>query len=155
MPRRWVPAVPPQDAGVLAHGPLVFGQAPGITVGLHHVQAHEHGVMLHVLLRANGVPAEAAKRQMIDKPNEPLDPDGAKADLGSRPVLHVELNDLSDEVHPQRWRTGYGDDRFEVEARYWISELPGDGRLQVTTSWAQAGLPRTSTVLVLARRDVH
>ena len=156
--RRWVPATAPQDAGVLVHGPLLLAQAPGVSIRLEHVRAHRDGVMLHLLLHASGVHAEAAKRQMIDKPREPLDPDGGRADLGSQLVLHVELNDLSDRVHHQQRGGHYSEDstgeaHFTMDADYWIDELPHDGRMRLTTSWVQVGLPEASTLLMLDLPD--
>ncbi|NAZ81886.1 hypothetical protein GTR02_08645 [Kineococcus sp. R8] len=152
-----MPTIVPNDVGVAVHGPLLLSQAPGIRVALSHVQAHAHpvGVMLHLHLSADGVQAEAAKRQMVDKPREPLDPAGAKADYGSEPVLHVQLNDLADRVPFKSCSVSTHDDpvsgdvHVDLEASYWIGELPADGRVRVRTSWPQAGLPHVEHLLVL------
>lgn len=159
MPRRWVPTTVPDDAGVRVHGPLLLSQAPGIGAALARVQAHADpvGLTLHVHLSAHGVHAEAAKRQMLDKPREPLDRGGAKAEQGSEPVLHVQLNDLADRVPLKESSvrthedTATGEVHFSLEASYWIGELPEDRRVRVNSSWLQAGLPEVEHVLVFAR----
>ena len=158
MPRRWVPTIVPDDVGVPVHGPLLLSQAPGITAALAHVQAHTDpaGLMLHLHLSATGVHAEAAKRQMLDKPCEPLDPGGAKAEQGSEPVLHVQLNDLADRVPIKQASvrthedSATGELHFSLEANYWIGELPEDRQVRVSTSWPQTGLPEVEHLLVLA-----
>ncbi|WP_432496781.1 hypothetical protein [Kineococcus gypseus] len=157
MKRRWVPAPAPRDAGARVHGPLLLGEAPGIRAELDHVQAHAEpaGLALHVLVRAEGVQAEAARRQVSAEFREPLDPAGGRPDLGSRPVLRVAIGDLDDEVHPAPWavRThedrATGEVRFSMEGRCWVDELPADGRVRVSVSWRQAGLPESHRTLVL------
>jgi hypothetical protein len=158
VPRRWVPTIAPDDAGVPVHGPLLLSQAPGISAALADVRAHADpvGLMLQLDLDADGVHAEAAARQMLDQPREPLDAGGAKAEQGSEPVLHVELNDLADRVPTKQSSvrthedSATGEFRFSLQASYWIGELPEDRRVRVTISWLQAGLPEMEHVLVLA-----
>ncbi|NAZ84990.1 hypothetical protein [Kineococcus indalonis] len=157
MPRRWVPATAPLDAGVLVHGPVLLSHAPGIRAELDHVRAHARpaGLVLHLRLHAEGVHAEAARREVVDGPRQPLDPDGGKA-AGSELVLRVAVGDLADQVHATtsstrtREDSATGEVRFTVEARYWIDELPADGRAHVSVAWPQAGLPGATHTLVLA-----
>ena len=142
MSRRWVPAIPPEDTGVPVHGPLLLAQAPGIRAELDHVQAHAQpaGLMLHLKLHADGIHAEAAKRQLLEGPRQALDPAGGKP-VGSQPVLRVKLNDLADQVHPKTSSThGYedaatGEAHFAMEASYWIDELPAGGRVHLSVTW--------------------
>ncbi|WP_432534897.1 hypothetical protein [Kineococcus arenarius] len=163
MPRRWVPAIPPDDTGVQAHGPLLLSEAPGIRAELDHVQAHAHpaGLMLHLNLHADGVPAQAAQRQLLDQPREPLDPAGGTADLGSQPVLHVTINDLADQVHAKQRsvRThqdkSTGEVRLAMHARYWIAELPADAQVRLSISWPRAGLPHAEHTLTLLGNAGH
>ncbi|MCI2238027.1 hypothetical protein MO973_38220 [Paenibacillus sp. TRM 82003] len=69
-----------------AHGPLLLSEAPGIRAELDHVQTHAHpaGLVLHLDLPADGVPAEAAQRQLLDQPREPLDAEGGATTTRSR-----------------------------------------------------------------------
>ncbi|NYD23306.1 hypothetical protein [Kineococcus aurantiacus] len=156
MPRRWVPAIAPDDTGVPAHGPLLLSQASGIRAELDHVQAHARpaGLMLHLRLHADGPRAETARWQMIDGPRQKLDPAGGKPP-GSEPVLRVALNDLADQVHAKTTSMHTFEDtttnevRFVLESSYWINELPVDGRMHVSFTWPQTGLSDAAHTLVL------
>ncbi|WP_432548637.1 hypothetical protein [Kineococcus sp. SYSU DK004] len=156
MPRRWVPAIAPDDVGIPAHGPLLLSHATGIRAELDHVQAHARpaGLMLHLRVHADGVHAEAARRQVIDGPRQALDPAGGGVP-GSEPVLRVALNDLSDQVQAKTVSThtfedtATGEVHFAMEASYWVDELPADSRMHLNITWPQAGLPETAHTIVL------
>ncbi|WP_432482916.1 hypothetical protein [Kineococcus esterisolvens] len=155
MPRRWVPAIPPSDAGAAVHGPLLLSQAPGIRAELDHVQAHAQpaGLMLH--LRADGTRTQSTPRHLLDDPRADASSVGG-GPAGSKPVLRVALNDLADQVQPKTSSirtfedTATGEARFTMEASYWIDEVPADGRVHLTISWPRAGLPEAAHTLVLA-----
>ncbi|WP_337063127.1 hypothetical protein [Kineococcus sp. G2] len=157
MPRRWVPAIPPDDTGVLVHGPLLLSQEPGIRAELDHVQAHGQpaGLMLHLHLHLH---AETAARHLPAGPRVDSNSVGVGAE-GSKPVLRVALNDLADQVHPKTYSTrtfedtATGEARLTMQVSYWIDELPADGRAHLSISWPQAGLPETARTLVLALPD--
>ena len=147
MRRRRQPAAPPEDAGVLAHGPVLLSRGPGTSAELHHLQAHARGLMLHLVLRADGVYAEAAKRQLMPRRTAAPDVASPAVAAGSQPLLHIEMDDLADQVPLQQSGAHGTDDSFEMEARFWISELPRDGRVAVAVQWPRAGLPLGGAVL--------
>ncbi|NAZ74313.1 hypothetical protein GTQ99_02585 [Kineococcus sp. T13] len=155
MHHHWQLEPPPEDVGVLAHGRMPLSRGQGISAELHHLQAHAQGLMLHLVLRADGVYAEAAKRQLTPRPMMPRrdaapDGDGPTAAADSSPLLHIEVNDLVEQVPPQRSEAHGTNDAFEMQAQFWIGELPRDGRVAVAVQWPQAGLPLGGTVLDIA-----
>ena len=54
---------PPESLGVLVHGPVVIGRAPGIAVGLRCIFGYPSVLLFQLVLRARGVQAEAAARR--------------------------------------------------------------------------------------------
>lgn len=61
---RWPAQLPPDDElGAVVHGPVVLARSPGIAAGLRCVFAHPTGLHLPLVLRAEGVQAEAAGRR--------------------------------------------------------------------------------------------
>jgi hypothetical protein len=54
-----------------------------------------------------------------------------------------------------QWLDAYGstssatEDRYRLEATYWLMPLPADGLLSLTCSWPEVGLPETQTDLIL------
>ncbi|NAZ74316.1 hypothetical protein GTQ99_02600 [Kineococcus sp. T13] len=145
---RWPPTVPPDELGAVVHGPVILARATGIVAGLRCVFAHTTGLLLPFVLRAEGVQAEAASRQVFGHIHEPInDPHDTRS--WSLPQVHVEVNDQAGFADSSGGPSSGGDDDFEMQARYWIDELPRDGRLSITVAWPQAGLSQTRTTLVL------
>ncbi|WP_432522815.1 hypothetical protein [Kineococcus sp. SYSU DK006] len=150
-----VPAEPPHDVGTTVHGPLLLTRGPGISAELHHVQAHATGLMLHLVLRASGIHAEAAKRQLTPRRQAPLAPDDREADAGSQPVLHIEVNGTTHRLPPQLSNAHGDDDSLEMDAQLWIDERPSDGRVAVSAEWPRAGLPLDGAVLDISAGLQH
>jgi hypothetical protein len=54
-----------------------------------------------------------------------------------------------------QWLDVYGstsseaEDRYRLEASYWLTPLPADGLLTLVCSWPEIGLPETRTDLIL------
>ena len=152
---RWSPATPPDELGAVVHGPVILARATGIVAGLRCVFAHTTGLLLPFVLRAEAVQAEAASRQAFGHIHEPItDPDDTRS--WSLPQVHVAVNDQAGFADSSGGPTSGGDDDFEMQARFWIDEIPRDGRLGITVAWPQAGLPQTRTVLHLeGLNDLH
>ena len=149
---RWPPAQPPDELGAVVHGPVVLGRAPGIVAGLRCVFAHTGGLLLPFVLRATGVQAEAAARQTFGHLQGPVT-DPGDTSPGSTPAVFVEVGDRAGRADSSGGPSSGGEDGFEMEARYWIGEIPRDGRLRITVAWPQAGLPESRTVLTLDGLD--
>ncbi len=143
---RWPAAVEPEDLGAVVHGPVVLGRATGIVAGLRCVFAHRDGLSLPFVLRAEGVQAEAAARQSFSS-HLPLDESGPGS--WSEPVVAIGIGDHEGFADPSRSSGGGGEDSFALDASFWVDELPTDGKLTITVSWPQAGLPQTRTELAL------
>jgi hypothetical protein len=54
-----------------------------------------------------------------------------------------------------RWLDAYGstssgtEDRYRLEASYWLTPLPADGLLTLVCAWPEIGLPETQTDIIL------
>ena len=54
-----------------------------------------------------------------------------------------------------RWLDAYGstsaetEDRYRVDAAYWLTPLPVDGLVTLVCAWPEIGLPRTQTGIIL------
>ena len=149
---RWPPAVAPDELGAIVHGPVILGRAPGIVAGLRCVFGHTGGLLLPFVLRASGVQAEAAGRQTFGYLHEPIT-DPQDAGSGSGPKVYVEVNDRAGFADSSGGPSSGGEDDFDMQARYWIDEIPRDGRLRISVAWPQAGLPESHTVLTLEGLD--
>ena len=148
---RWPPAMIPRDElGVVVHGPVVLARSPGITAALRYVLAHPSGLHLPVLVRAEGVQAEAAGRD--PRRHRSTERTGGPA-VGTDPWTGVLLSVVADgeerTADPGRSRSSAGPDSSDCETSYWIGRLPTDGRLRLTVAWPQAGLAEATTVLQL------
>ena len=144
---RWSAQVPPEELGVVVHGPVVLARSPGIVAGLRCVFAHPGGLHLLVVLRAEGVQAEAAGRRTFPRP------DDAGHDPCTGPALVADVDGDSRPADPIGQESSGSADHFSQRVAYWIGALPRDGRLQLTFGWPQAGLAETRTVLQLADLD--
>ena len=140
---RWPAQLPPDELGLVAHGPVVVARSPGIAAGLRCVFAHPGGLHLLLVLRADGVQAEAASRRSRHRT-----PDAAP-DPWSGPELVVDLDGEARLADPSGRQSSSSADRFDLEADYWIGALPADGRLRLTVGWPEAGLREAGTLLEL------
>jgi hypothetical protein len=68
-------------------------------------------------------------------------------------LLTLEMDGESRTADPIGQETSSHDERFDLEATYWIGRLPSDRRLRLTVAWPQASLAERSTVLELDGRD--
>jgi len=147
---RWPADLPPDELGAVVHGPVLLGRSPGIAVGLRCVFAHPTVLHLPLVLRAEGVQAEAALRQSGHRRGiEEMPPHDPWSGL----LLSVEVDGETRRADPAAATSSGSDDRFDLEATYWIGGLPRDRRLGLTVGWPQAGLAEHTTVLELPGLD--
>jgi hypothetical protein len=137
---RWNARRPPQELGVVVHGPVVLARSPGIAVGLRCVFAHPTGLHLPLVLLAEGVQAEAAVRH--SRSSEP-----------AGPTLRAEVDGQDGRADATRSAWTGSTDHFELQADHWIGALPADARLTLVAGWPEAGLAEQRTVLTLAHLD--
>ncbi|TFV75052.1 hypothetical protein E4P40_19555 [Blastococcus sp. CT_GayMR20] len=142
---RWAAVLPPDELGVVVHGPVLLGRSPGIAAGLRCVFAHPGGLRLPFVLRASGVQAEAAGRRTFSRPRDEAGVDGPWSGV----TLHVEVDGVTGIADAAHQESSGSADVFALESTYWIDRLPGDGRLRLTVAWPQAGLAETTTELEL------
>ena len=142
---RWPAALPPDELGVVVHGPVLLARSPGIAAGLRCVYAHPGGLLLPLVVRADGVQAEAAGRNTFPRHRS----EARERDPWSGLTLEVAVDGIcgiADAAHHESSGSG---DAFSSEGRYWIDRLPHDGRLRLTVAWPEAGLARKTAVLAL------
>jgi hypothetical protein len=139
------PAVPPppDELGVVVHGPVLLARSPGIAAGLRCVFAHPTGLRLLLVLHAEGVQAEAASRRTEDLQPPEHDP-------WSGITVRAQLDGVEGPAHRAGGRSTGSADDFDLQADFWIGALPGDGRLGLTVGWPGAGLAEAGSVLELA-----
>lgn len=135
--------------GAVVHGPVVLARAPGIAVGLRCVFGYPSGLMLPLVLRARGVQGEAARRVSLDPSPGPRYQDHGESDPWSGPQLSVEVEGRTRRIHPTQEESSGGDDTFDLEATYWVDQLPRNGRLGLQIAWARAGLPLSTVTITL------
>lgn len=156
MPRhRWPAQLPPRDElGAVVHGPVVLARSPGIAAGLRCVFAHPGGLHLPLVLRADGVQAEAASRRTFPRhrPGESPPAERAREAWGGL-LLSIEVDGESGIADPAAQEASGGADAFDLEASYWVGRLPSDRRLRLTLAWPRAGLAEDVTLLTLD--DLH
>jgi hypothetical protein len=148
---RWPSAVIPNELGVIVHGPVILARASGIVAGLRGVVAHTGGLHLLFTLHATGVKAEAANRQTFGRFGAPLQAIGPGTD--SWPLLQIDVDDQSGGADASQATSSGGDDIFDMDASFWVDQIPTDARLGITVGWPQAGLPATRTELTLEGLD--
>ena len=157
---RWPLERPPDDElGVVVHGPVLLARSPGIAAGLRCVFAYPSGLQLPLVLRAEGVQAEAANR---DRYAPGLGERSGRAWRGAPwagPVLVAGANGEERTVVPGASTSGGGrmfggaGDSYRFDGLYWIRHLPTDNMLRLTVAWPEAGLAETTTVLDLVDVD--
>jgi len=147
---RWPAQAPPEELGAVVHGPVVLARSPGIAAGLRCVFAHPTGLHLPVVVRAEGVQAEAAGRRTFPgaRGREVLEPAP-----WSGLQLSVQVDGESRTVDAAGQESSGSIDRFSAEAVYWVGALPTDGQLGISVGWPQAGLAEATTVLALEGLD--
>ena len=144
--------MPPDDLGAVVHGPVILARATGIVAGLRCVFGHSGGLLLPVVLHASGVQAEAAFRQTSSRRESMIqagEPDRGQAPSQSLPQVHVGVNERLGVADPSRSTRSAGKDAFEMQANYWIGELPRDRQVRIGVAWPQAGLPQSQIVITL------
>lgn len=139
---RWSPGLPPDDLGAVVHGPAIISRSPGIVAGVRCVFAHATGLSLRVVVRAEGVQAEAAARRMHDH---------GRYDEGF--VVTARVDDQSGPVLSGGGESSGGDDTFAADQGFWIEALPADGRLTLGIAWPEAGLAAGEVTLTLTGLD--
>jgi hypothetical protein len=146
---RWTAMwIPRDELGGVVHGPVVLARSPGITAALRHVIAHPSGLALTLVLRAEGVQAEAAGRHRRHRVRHfPMDDAGS--DPWSGPLMTVTVDEEERRTDAGSGRSSSSADDYDSEAVHWIGRLPTDGRLRITIAWPQAGLAEATTDLQL------
>lgn len=144
--------MPPDELGAVVHGPVILARANGIVAGLRCVFGHSGGLLLPVVLRATGVQAEAAFRQTSSRRGSMTragTTDSGQAPSQSLPQVHVEVNERSGIAESSSSTRSASKDAFEMQAHYWIGELPRDRHVRISVAWPQAGLPQSQIVITL------
>jgi hypothetical protein len=148
--------------GVVVHGPAILAgsAALGVVAGVRCVFAHPSGVHLPVVAAASGIYAEAADRVhrgSLKALEQAEKSQPGRGDVRSDPlrtmVLTVQVNGRRGPAHPYQEQSSGGNDHFDLQADYWIPELPGDELIEVTTSWPEIGLEEHTTVLSCGHLD--
>jgi hypothetical protein len=142
---RWPAALPPDELGVVVHGPVALARSPGIAAGLRCVFAHPGGLQLPFVVRASGVQAQAAGRRTFSRPRD----EAGAGDAWSGVTLHVEVDGIAGIADAANQESSGSADVFTLESTYWIDRLPRNGPLRLTVAWPQAGLAETTTELQL------
>jgi hypothetical protein len=146
---RWPAELLPDELGAVVHGPVVLARSPGIAVGLRCVFAHPRGLHLPLVLRAQGVQAEAAGRRTGHR----AEWESPGSDAWSGLLLTVEVDGEIRTADPAGQETSGSVDRFDLAGSYWVGRLPTDRRLGLTVGWPQAGLAEQRVVLELDDLD--
>lgn len=126
---------------------MVLARSPGIVAGLRCVFAHTGGLSLPFVLRAEGVQGEAGGRQSH---SHRLSLDELGPGSFSEPRVVVQVGESEGLADASQASSSGGEDSYDLDATFWIDELPTDGGLVVTVSWPQAGLAESRTELQLA-----
>ena len=145
---RWPAQLPPDELGAVVHGPVLLARSPGIAAGLRCVFAHPGGLHLPLVLRAEGVQAEAAGRRTFS-PHERDAPNPAEREPWSGLRLTAEIDGEARTADPAEQQSSGGPDAFSLEATYWLGRLPADGRLRLTLAWPESGLAENTVLLDL------
>ncbi|MGI4896562.1 MAG: GNAT family N-acetyltransferase [Janthinobacterium lividum] len=150
----WSRGEPPEELGVLAHGPVLLARALDVTAGLRCVFAHRSGLHLPVVYRATGPRRHDAARWSAGHLRRwPGVDDPDRGTRYSAPRLQATLDGRTGPVDTDRVLNRHGVGVWGAEASYWIGDLPHDGRLVLTLAWPDAGLPATTTTLTLHGLD--
>ena len=157
---RWPLERPPDDElGVVVHGPVLLARSPGIAAGLRCVFAHPSGLQLPLVLRAEGVQAEGAKRSSYTPRLGERSGQAWRGEPWPGPALVAGTDGEERTVVPGSATSGGGrmlgrtDDGYRFDGLYWMGHLPADSTLHLTIAWPEAGLAKTTTVLQLADLD--
>ena len=157
---RWPLERPPDDElGAVVHGPVLLARSPGIAAGLRCVFAHPNGLQLPLVLRAEGVQAEAARRDKFVPGRGERSGGAWRGAPWAGPVLVAGADGEERTVVAGASTSGGGrmfggeDDSYRFDGLYWIGDLPTDNMLRLTVAWPEAGLAETTTVLELADLD--
>lgn len=67
--------------------------------------------------------------------------------------MHIDVDDGSGGADASHSSSSGGDGSNFMDADFWVDRIPADGRLGLTVSWLQAGLPEARTVLALDGLD--
>lgn len=145
---RWGALPPPEDLGAVVHGPVLLGRGERIAAGLRCVYAYPSGLNLPFVVRARGLGEEVVDRWASEPlAQDPVFPADHEPWSGIR--FAVQVDDLTGPADPVGLAGQGGLEDFDAEGSLWVGTLPLDGRVRITVSWAEAGLPETSTELVL------
>jgi hypothetical protein len=158
---RWQGHHPPDELGAVVHGPRILAgsAAGGVLAGLRCIFAHPAGLHLPVVVAASGIYAEAAERRRAHHLGEAH----ARENAGEEPAVRtdplrqlsliVELNGRAGQAEPYQSQGSWGEDRYDQQADYWIPKLPADGKIGITASWPEIGLPEDSILLACKGLD--
>lgn len=145
---RWGAVPPPDDLGAVVHGPVLLARGTRIAAGLRCVYAYPTGLSLPFVVRARGLSADVVARWSSETlAEDPVFPADHEPWSGVR--FAVEVGDLSGPADPVGLRGHGGLEDFDAEGLLWVGELPVDGLVRLTVSWAEAGLPVSTTDLRL------
>lgn len=144
-----MPAGPPEDAGVLVHGPKTLAQAPGITAELERVQAHAGGLVVHLRWQANDDPAETIRRLDAAHRATPVGQQPTGDAAAAQPVVHVQVADLAGEVTPCQGHARSTEEDYVLTSQYWLNGAPAGADMRLSVTWPATGLPASTADLHL------
>lgn len=145
---RWGAVPPPDDLGAVVHGPALLGRGERIAAGLRCVYAYPTGLSLPFVVRARGLAADVVARWSSETlAEDPVFPADHEPWSGVR--FAVQVGDLTGPADPVGLRGQGGLEDFDADGLLWVGELPADGLVRITVSWAEAGLPVSTTDLRL------
>lgn len=122
----------------MVHGPAIIARSPGIVAGVRCVFAYATGLSVLVVVRAEGVQAEAAARGMHDHER-----------YHEGFVVTAQVDDRSGPILSGGGESSAGDETFAADEGFWIGALPSDGRLTLGIAWPEAGLAAAEVTLTL------
>lgn len=149
MLQSWTPSAPPDDPGVLVHGPQVLIREHTISAELDRVQAHHGGLAVHLRWHATGNSAatilvlEAARRAV------PVNQEPTGLAARARPSVHVSIGDLAGEPFSPQSRASGSEGGYVATAQYWLNDAPASGVLRLTIAWPAVGVASSMTALRL------
>jgi hypothetical protein len=149
MAQDWKPAGPPEDAGVLVHGPKTLAQAPGITAELERVQAHAGGLVVHLRWQANDDPAQTIRRLHAAHRATPVGQRPTGEAAMAHPVVHVKVAGLAGEVTPCQGHARSTEEDYVLTSRYWLNDAPAGAGMRLSVTWPATGLPASTTDVYL------
>ena len=162
--------------GVVVHSGLMLDRRKDVVAALRRITAFPTGLVLDAVVLARGIHAQAAGRrqhvatahrraaataQRDDEAAAQHDSEAAARREGTAAaerhhaagdVLRLGITTPAGEA---QWLDAYAlsssesEDRYRLEAAYWLAPLPIEGLLSLVCAWPEIGLPVTRSDIIL------